>query len=119
MDRLNRLFKVLSDETRLRIMVLLYHRELCVCQICGITGISQPNVSKHLAKLRDLGLVKDEKKEQYTYYSLNLGDKLFNDIIEDIVNSIENYPVLKLDIEKSKAAEKYIELMNAKNKHTE
>lgn len=114
MDKLTRFFKILSDETRLRIMVLLYHRELCVCQICGITDISQPNVSKHLAKLRDMDLVKDEKNEQYNYYSLNLQDKLFKDIIEDIVDNIENYPTLKLDIEKSKAAAKYIELMKAK-----
>lgn len=114
MDKLTRFFKILSDETRLRIIVLLYHRELCVCQICGITDISQPNVSKHLAKLRDMDLVKDEKNEQYNYYSLNLQDKLFKDIIEDIVDNIENYPTLKLDIEKSKAAAKYIELMKAK-----
>lgn len=62
MDKLLNYFKLLSDETRLRIMVLLYHGEFCVCQITGITDISQPNVSKHLARLRDMGLVKDEKK---------------------------------------------------------
>ncbi len=81
MDKLINYFKLLSDETRLRIMVLLYHNEFCVCQMTGITGISQPNVSKHLARLRDMGLVKDEKKEQYTFYSLNIEDKLFEDIL--------------------------------------
>ena len=112
MDKLLNYFKLLSDETRLRIMVLLYHGEFCVCQITGITGISQPNVSKHLARLRDMGLVKDEKKEQYTFYSLNLEDSLFEDILGKVVDSIEEYPVLKLDLEKSKAAAKYIELAN-------
>ena len=58
MNKLLNYFKVLSDETRLRIMVLLFHNELCVCQLTGITGISQPNVSKHLAKLRDIGISK-------------------------------------------------------------
>lgn len=116
MNKLTRFFKILSDETRLRIMVLLYHRDLCVCQICGITDISQPNISKHLAKLRDMELVKDEKREQYTYYSLNIKDKLLMDILENIVNNIERYPTLKLDMEKSKAAEKYIELMSSKGK---
>ncbi|WP_246578952.1 ArsR/SmtB family transcription factor [Clostridium algidicarnis] len=109
-DKLINYFKLLSDETRLRIMVLLFHNEFCVCQICGITGISQPNVSKHLARLRDMGLVKDERKEQYTFYSLNRGDKLFEEILEDIVTSVNDYPTLKSDIEKSKAAAKYIEL---------
>ncbi|NLV76941.1 MAG: winged helix-turn-helix transcriptional regulator [Tissierellia bacterium] len=114
MDKLLNYFKLLSDETRLRIMVLLYHGEFCVCQITGITGISQPNVSKHLARLRDMGLVKDEKKEQYTFYSLNLEDKIFEDILGKIVENVEKYPVLKLDLEKSKAAAKYIELANMK-----
>ena len=114
MEKLTNYFKLLSDETRLRIMVLLFHNEFCVCQITGITGISQPNVSKHLARLRDMGLVKDERKEQYTFYSLNIKDELFEDILEDIVKNIENYSTLRLDIEKSKAAAKYIELANMK-----
>lgn len=112
MDKLLNYFKLLSDETRLRIMVLLFHNEFCVCQICGITGISQPNVSKHLARLRDIGLVKDERKEQYTFYSLNIEDKVLENILQEIVNNIKDYPTLKLDIEKSKAAAKYIELAN-------
>ncbi len=110
MEKLTNYFKLLSDETRLRIMVLLYHNEFCVCQLTGITGISQPNVSKHLARLRDMGFVKDEKKEQYTFYSLSIEDKLFEDILEKIVFNVKDYPVLKSDIEKSKAAAKYIEL---------
>lgn len=113
MDKLINYFKLLSDETRLRIMVLLFHNEFCVCQITGITGISQPNVSKHLARLRDMGLVKDERKEQYTFYSLNLEEKLFESILEDIVNNVEEYPTLRLDIEKSKAAARFIELKEA------
>lgn len=112
MDKLLNYFKLLSDETRLRIMVLLFHNEFCVCQITGITGISQPNVSKHLARLRDMGIVKDERKEQYIFYSLNIEDKLFEDILEKIIDNVENYPILRLDLEKSKAAAKYIELAN-------
>ncbi len=113
MDKLLNYFKLLSDETRLRIMVLLYHREFCVCQITGITGISQPNVSKHLGRLRDMGLVKD-RKELYTFYSLNIEDNLFQEILKNIVENIGDYPILRLDLQKSKAAEKYIELANKK-----
>ncbi len=110
MEKLTNYFKLLSDDTRLRIMVLLYHNEFCVCQITGITGLSQPNVSKHLAKLRDTGLVKDERKEQYTFYSLDLKDELFEEIIEKIVLNIKDYPILKSDIEKSKVAGQFINL---------
>lgn len=110
MNNLLNYFKVLSDETRLRVMILLFHNELCVCQLTGITGISQPNISKHLAKLRDLGLVKDERKEQYIFYTLNVEDPLLEDILEKIVDNIESYPILKLDIEKIQAAAIYLAL---------
>ena len=114
MEKLTNYFKLLSDETRLRIMVLLFHNEFCVCQITGITGLSQPNVSKHLARLRDMGLVKDKRKEQYTFYSLNIEEKLFKDILASIVENVQNDSTLRLDIEKSKGASKYIELANTK-----
>lgn len=114
MEKLTNYFKLLSDETRLRIMVLLFHNEFCVCQLTGITGISQPNVSKHLARLRDMGLVKDERKEQYTFYSLNIKDELFESILEDIVLNIKDYSVLTSDIKESANAEKYIELEKMK-----
>lgn len=112
MNELTNYFKLLSDETRLRIMVLLYHNEFCVCQLCGITDIPQPNISKHLARLRDAGLVKDERKEQYIFYSLNIEEELFKNMLQSIVDNVEDYLVLKKDLEKSKAAEKYIELAN-------
>lgn len=114
MDKLTNFFKMLSDETRLRIMVLLYHRELCVCQLTGITGISQPNISKHLAKLRDIGYVKDERREQYIFYYLDLDVVQHKEILKCIADHIEEYPQLKLDLEKSKAADKFIELTRVK-----
>lgn len=110
MDKLINFFKLLSDETRLRIMVLLYHGDFCVCQLTGITGISQPNISKHLTRLRDMGMVKDERREQYTFYSLSLDEKLHGDILAAIIADISDYPTLRLDVEKSKAATKYLEI---------
>ena len=64
-------FKLLSDETRFRVIMLLLEKELAVCELVGILDLPQPKVSKALAKLRDLGLVLDERKEKYMYYSLN------------------------------------------------
>jgi ArsR family transcriptional regulator len=65
------IFKIMSDETRLRILLLLYHHDLCVCQLSGILDASQPKISKNLSKLRDLNIVHDERKEKFVYYSLN------------------------------------------------
>jgi len=64
------LFKALSDETRLRIVVLLYKRELCVCQIEAALGISQTKASRHLALLRHAGLLKTRRDGLWIYYAL-------------------------------------------------
>lgn len=108
-DKLISFFKILSDDTRLRILVLLYHKKLCVCEMCGIMEESQPKVSKHLGKLRDMGFVKDERQEQFVFYSLNIYDKALKDILKNIVDNKDNYEILKDDVEKSKDAEKYLE----------
>lgn len=108
MDKLTDFFKILSDETRVRILVLLYHKKLCVCQLCGIMGETQPKISKHLSKLRDMGFVKDERKEQFIYYYLNLEDKLFEGVLKDIVKNIDKYENLKKDIERLSSAEGFL-----------
>jgi ArsR family transcriptional regulator len=110
MDKLIDFFKMLSDETRVRILVLLYHKKLCVCQLCGIMDETQPKISKHLAKLRDMGFVKDERREQFIYYYINLDNKLFDGVIKDIVSNIEDYGRLKKDIEKIDNAEEYLKV---------
>ncbi|KYH34285.1 HTH-type transcriptional repressor AseR [Clostridium tepidiprofundi DSM 19306] len=97
MKKLIDFFKLLSDETRLRIVVLLAQHELCVCEICGVLGLSQPKVSKHLAKLRDMGFVSTEKKEQFVFYKLNVEDKVIKKLIDDIKNQVDEYTQLAID----------------------
>lgn len=97
MIKLTCLFKILSDETRLRILIALYHKELCVCQLQEILGESQPKVSKHLGKLRDLKLVRDERKEQYIYYYLN-DNEMLKDILNSIIKNSNEYEKLKGDL---------------------
>lgn len=108
MDKLTDFFKMLSDETRVRILVLLHHKKLCVCQLCGIMEETQPKISKHLAKLRDMGFVKDERKEQFIYYYLNFDSKLFEDVLNNIIDNIDDYEKLKSDIKKLDGAEEYL-----------
>ena len=64
------LFKALADETRLRILNLIGHREICVCQIVEALGLGQSKVSRHLAHLRNAGLVNDRREGLWMYYSL-------------------------------------------------
>lgn len=67
--------KLLSDATRLTILSLLKDKEMCVCELVDILEISQPGVSQHLRKLKSQGLVKEDKRGQWVYYSLNVDDK--------------------------------------------
>ena len=91
------IYKLLSDETRLRIMFLLYQQELCVCQLAGIINVPQPRISKNLAKLRDLNLVKDIRKDKYVYYSLVKDQPILNLNFKNMIENINDYPTLKQD----------------------
>ena len=66
----SRLFKALGDETRLRIVALLSHGELCVCHLEEALRLSQPKVSRHLATLRAAGVVEDRRDGTWVYYRL-------------------------------------------------
>lgn len=90
-------FKLVSNETRLRILILLAQEELYVCQICGILNLPQPKVSKHISRLRDLDYVVDRRVGKFTLYSLNIRDVVIKNLIQDIVAHIEQYPVLCKD----------------------
>lgn len=66
-----RLFKCLSDETRLVLMLLIHAEgELCVCEMTHALEESQPKVSRHLAQLRNCGLLLDRRQGQWVYYRL-------------------------------------------------
>ncbi|MFQ5756630.1 MAG: metalloregulator ArsR/SmtB family transcription factor [Acidiferrobacterales bacterium] len=67
-----RLFQLLADDTRLRSVVLLHREgELCVCELTHALGVIQPKVSRHLAALKEAGLVRDRRQAQWVYYQLH------------------------------------------------
>ncbi|MGD2121508.1 MAG: metalloregulator ArsR/SmtB family transcription factor [Gemmatimonadota bacterium] len=71
MKKLSRVFKALSDDTRLAIMGLVFrHGHLCVCETERILGISQSKASRHLRYLRDSGVLEDERKGLIINYRL-------------------------------------------------
>jgi ArsR family transcriptional regulator len=64
------IMKLLSDPTRLRILMLLMKKELCVCQIMGVLGVSQPLVSRNLQLLSYAGFLDERKEGKLVFYSL-------------------------------------------------
>jgi ArsR family transcriptional regulator len=64
------IFKALADANRLRIVNLLLHGELCVCDIQYVLENSQPNVSRHLAYLKNSGIVLDRRDGYRVFYRI-------------------------------------------------
>ena len=75
----SRLFKALGDTTRLKIMMLLDIREMCVCEIMVALNLTQPTASHHLGILEAVDLVKDRREGKWVFYSLK--DKRFANLI--------------------------------------
>lgn len=68
----NSLFSTLSNEIRLRCLMLLQlEGELCVCELTHALDLAQPMISRHLALLRETGMVSDRREGQWIYYSIN------------------------------------------------
>lgn len=108
MRGLTNIFKILADETRIRILVLLYHKKLCVCQMQGVMKESQPKISKHLAKLRNMGFVKDEREEKFIFYYLDKDNEILVSMLKNILSNIDDYPTLKDDLIRISNTDDYI-----------
>ena len=71
MKKLATAFKALSDETRVRIMALLFHHgHLCPCEVEQLLGITQSKASRHLRYLRNAGLLEDRREGLIVNYHL-------------------------------------------------
>lgn len=65
-----KLFRGFADPSRLMVLEMLQARPLCVSELVKATGLSQPNVSMHLACLRDCGLVRARRDGRFVHYAL-------------------------------------------------
>ncbi|WP_263620880.1 ArsR/SmtB family transcription factor [Halobacillus litoralis] len=92
--------KLLGDKTRLTIVGLLKDGECCVCEFVDVLEMSQPSVSQHLRKLRDAGLVKEKRKGQWVFYSLNTSHETYP-IMEEILNQIPDQKEKLIALEKA------------------
>ncbi|MHB8125239.1 MAG: ArsR/SmtB family transcription factor [Desulfitobacteriaceae bacterium] len=98
MKKLLNTIKALSDETRLRIINLLYEKELCVCDIMETLLVTQTKASRHLSYLKNAGLVSDRKHAQWVYYSIVHDDE--NKFLDSLVfDNLRNLEQLKSDME--------------------
>ena len=93
------LLKALGDETRLKMIGLLKHGELCVCDIMEVLDLPQSTASRHLAYLKNSHWVVGRRKGKWMYYKLH-SDLSNCPIHNSIIEHISTLPDLQKDYEK-------------------
>lgn len=68
--RAERLFGAVGESNRMKILLLLSKREMCVCELEAALGMPQPTVSHHLGVLEQAGLLKRSKKGRWVFYDV-------------------------------------------------
>ncbi|MED3934598.1 metalloregulator ArsR/SmtB family transcription factor, partial [Priestia megaterium] len=86
-EKAAQILKLLGDKTRLSMMKLLQNNECCVCELVEIYKASQPSISQHLRKLKDIELVREKRKGQWIFYSLNKENNYYQFVL-DILESL-------------------------------
>ena len=94
-------FRLLSDSTRLRLLMLVDREELSVAELAAITQLAQPRVSTHLAKLKESGLVSDRREGVSVYYRMasTIIDSSLNALWE-LLRTNTSDPLLQQDLER-------------------
>ena len=101
-----KVFKALSDETRLRVLNLILERECCVCEIVQAMRISQTRASRSLSTLHDAGLLKVRRDGLWVLYSIDEEaiKRSYDGLTEIVRNSLKDNEVTTLDQERLKTA---------------
>jgi ArsR family transcriptional regulator len=95
---LDRLFRALADPIRLRLVSLIAGREICVCFLVEILGMSQPKISRHLAYLRRAGLVASRSEGKWVHYRLvEPADAAAAEILRATVRRMRERPQMRRD----------------------
>jgi ArsR family transcriptional regulator len=80
--------KLLSDRSRLRILMLIAGRELCVCQIMGVLGMSQPLVSRNLSLLNKGGFLDDRRDGKMIFYTVKKKPRKLQRLLLDVLSDV-------------------------------
>lgn len=93
------IFKLFSDVTRLRTLMLLGRAELCVCQIMGVLGVSQPLVSRNLSMLNNAGLLDERRSGKLVFYKLRKDlTEPYSTLVKVIKGLAKNDKVFSIDL---------------------
>ena len=88
-EKVAAILKLLGDKTRLTMVKMLDSHDYCVCEFVEIFKVSQPAISQHVRKLKDLEIIKETRKAQWIIYSLNT-DSEYYPLITDLLQHLPN-----------------------------
>lgn len=95
----SRTLKALGDETRLRMVALLSHGELCVCHLEAALELPQPTISRQLGVLRNAGLVESRRDGAWIHYRLAAqSDALCRGVLRTLSTDFRKREVLARDV---------------------
>ncbi|NRG46437.1 ArsR/SmtB family transcription factor [Bacillus sp. CRN 9] len=92
------LLKLLGDKTRLTMVKILDSHDCCVCEFVEMFKMSQPGVSQHVRKLKDVGIVSETRRGQWVIYSLNKQSEYYP-FIRDLLNHLPSQDFKLLELE--------------------
>ncbi len=93
MKRLVDFFRALGEETRVKIVLMLFREEMCICELIDQLNLSQSAVSHHVKILKQAELVNDRRKGKWTFYSINkLGfEKHLHILDQEVKHLVDTY----------------------------
>lgn len=86
--------KAVSDPNRLKLLACLKKEEICACDFVNVLHISQPAVSQHLKKLKEVGIIVERPTGTWKYYRLN---EVQAPYIQSIIDHLEEISMIKCD----------------------
>jgi ArsR family transcriptional regulator len=115
---LDRFFRALADPTRLRLINLLAGQELCVCYLVEVIDAPQPKISRHLAYLRQAGIVAARREGKWMHYRLTIPmDQHAAAILKTTIDSLKRDKEMQRDAQRLSQAcrgpESLVQLMGA------
>ncbi len=95
------LFLALADKTRLRLLNLMREDEVCVCYFTEVTGESQPKISRHLAYLRNAGIVSARREGKWMNYKIEFSENKFAaDLLDNTLRWLKSQDDMREDYDK-------------------
>jgi ArsR family transcriptional regulator, arsenate/arsenite/antimonite-responsive transcriptional repressor len=100
-EPITQFFRALGDASRVRIVALLAHGELCVCHIQEALAMTQPNASRHLGVLKNSGLVESRRMGSWIYYRLaEQTDAQRRKQLQSLIRAFSDERTLRADVER-------------------